>query len=460
MYIKFIKYLYSNEEMKYYFLILGSLILFIILSLSFNGVSISAPTPVYAQSTQDLVATITSACQFADGDDPSEFSNCLPFNNGSTISFENVQFTANSNLPVKQFICTLQRDGFTVPLGNTDNICTISSIQAKAVYLELEGGNYQFYVTAVRDVRGPLGNVIDDESLTSAVFHFRMLSTGTGGAGGLERDIRLAPGGEIAIAENANDQGKILDKINPIWASCDPDGFGQKIIEKDGKPETGDDPLITKGARLSAMKYLLGGDLSFSDLVQGLKKQGVNDFVVEIYTNFISRSIAAEVYPAAKEIPKLRSTSDLYKSDPFIIADSTVPRDKSDVPNRIPFKVQSVDTKCVYEAPDIATSQEIGGPFTRITPSTFLASNPPFQTCGTDSESATYKITFSIRDMSKKGIDSSKVQFQIIQQISGLDPQYAGVLAFEPFHDDEKRIELMLNGHHIVTECGSAILKD
>jgi hypothetical protein len=286
-----------------------------------------------------------------------------------------------------------------------------------------------------------------------------VLGAGEGGAAGLETDKRVAPSGaDIAVKEIGGTT--ILAKINPIWASCDPGGFGKTIIEKDGKTEAETDLAEeSKGARLSAMKYLLMGEFSFNDLVKGLKKQNVNAFVLEIYTNFISRVITAEVYPVVKDVPRIISTSELYKLDPFILTDSTVPKQKSDVPNRLPLKIQSVDTKCIYEAPDIATSQELQGVFTRITPTTFLASNPPFQTCGADSESATYKITFVMHDRNFR-VDSSKVQFQIIQQIKGLDPQYTGVLSFKPLHDAEKRIDLSLNGNHIVTECGTSILKD
>ena len=303
------------------------------------------------------------------------------------------------------------------------------------------------------------GNADEEESVTSAVFRFTVLGAGEGGAAGLTSDERVAPvGKEIAVDEG----GAILDKINPIWASCDPGGFGRIIKEGTKGEEEGGSTEVddeSKGARLSAMKYLLGGEFSFNDLVKGIKHQNVNAFVLEIYTNFISRVITAEVYPVVKDIPRIISTSELYKLDPFILTDSTVPKQKSDVPNRIPLKIQSVDTKCIYEAPDIATSQELQGVFTRITPTTFLASNPPFQTCGDDSESATYKITFVLHDRNVR-IDTSKVQFQIIQQIKGLDPQYTGVLSFKPFNDAEKRIDLSLNGNHIVTECGTSILKD
>jgi hypothetical protein len=392
---------------------------------------------VYAQTT--FTVTITTACEFDEGDDPGDFNECLTFPNGATITTDNVHFTARSSLPADQFICTLQREGILVPSpGNADNLCTTtSSLTAQATYIDLERGNYLFTVTAIRETTNPNG-VQEEEESREASYRFTVLGAGDVGAGGLEAEKRVAPG-DANVILNENEK-RILTKINPIWASCDPGGFGKIVTEEGGQTKVEDSDVSSSGARLSAMKYLLSGDFSFGDLIQGLKKQGVNEFVVEIYTNFISRVITAEVYPVVKDIPKIISTSDLYKLDPFILTDSTVPRDKSDVPNRIPFKVQSVDTKCIYEAPDIATSQEIGGPFTRITPTTFLASNPPFQTCGADSESATYKITFSVKELRSWGIDSSRVQFQIVQQIKGLDPQYTGVLSFEPFHKDEKSI--------------------
>src|SRR5918995_3430479 len=99
--------------------------LFMILSLFFNGVHSFVPNPVYAQTV--LSVTITNACEFEDGDDPNDFGNCLQFNDGATISFDNVRFSASSNAPVKQFICSLQRDGVTIPLGS-DNSCTSSQI--------------------------------------------------------------------------------------------------------------------------------------------------------------------------------------------------------------------------------------------------------------------------------------------------------------------------------------------
>jgi DNA-binding phage protein len=152
-----------------------------LLSLFFNGGHIFLPNTVYAQGiSTPLSVTITNACEFDDGDDPNDFGNCLPFNDGATISFDNVRFSAISTTPVKQFICTLQRDGVTIPLGS-DNTCTTSQLTAKTIYKNLqEEGNYQFTVTGVRDVLGPLGTVVDDEVVTSAVFHFTVLDNGKG----------------------------------------------------------------------------------------------------------------------------------------------------------------------------------------------------------------------------------------------------------------------------------------
>ena len=87
---------------------------FMILSLFFNGVHPFLPNTVYAQT--NLVVTVTNACEFEDGDDPNDFENCLQFNDGATISFDNVRLSASSNAPVKQFICNLQRDGVTYHL--------------------------------------------------------------------------------------------------------------------------------------------------------------------------------------------------------------------------------------------------------------------------------------------------------------------------------------------------------
>ena len=161
------------------------MILFMILSLFFNGVHTFVPTTVYAQT--NLVVTVTDACEFEDGDDPNVFGNCLQFNDGATISFDNMRISASSNTPVKQFVCNLQRDGVPVTHGS-DNSCTASQITAKAIYEDLLGGNYQFSVTAVRDIPITSGNAEEEESVTSAVFHFTVLGTGEGSAAGLERD--------------------------------------------------------------------------------------------------------------------------------------------------------------------------------------------------------------------------------------------------------------------------------
>ena len=158
--------------------------LFMILSLFFNGVHSFVPNTIYAQT--NLAVTVTNACEFEDGDDPNDFSNCLPFNDGATISFDNVRFSAISTTPVKQFICTLQRDGVTISTGNSDNSCTASQLTAQTIYKNLqEDGNYQFTVTGVRDIIGPLGTVVDDKVVTSAVFHFTVI--------GPESEIRVSP---------------------------------------------------------------------------------------------------------------------------------------------------------------------------------------------------------------------------------------------------------------------------
>ncbi len=175
--------------MKSYFKVLGiSLMLFMVSSFFFNGVHTFVPSTVYAQT--NLAVTISDACEFEDGDDPNDFENCLTFSDGYTISFDNVRFSATSNTPVKQFICSLQRDGVPVPLGS-DNSCISSQITATAAYLDLDGGNYQFSVTAVRDVPSTSGNA-EEEAVTSAVFHFTVLGAGevgtVGQKVGLERD--------------------------------------------------------------------------------------------------------------------------------------------------------------------------------------------------------------------------------------------------------------------------------
>jgi hypothetical protein len=177
-------------------------------SLFFNGVHSFVPNPVYAQTT--LSVTITSACEFEDGDDPNLFGNCLEFNDGGTISFDNVRFSASSNAPVKQFVCKLERDGVTIPL-DTDNTCTSSQITATATYLDLDGGNYQFTVTAVRDVDGPLGTPVDEESVTSAVIRFTVLGAGEGSAAGLEAGLARD---SLKIAGNATLYSSFFDMIS------------------------------------------------------------------------------------------------------------------------------------------------------------------------------------------------------------------------------------------------------
>jgi len=160
-----------------------------ILSLFFNGVHSFVPNTVYAQTT-NLVVTVSNACEFDDGDDPNVFGNCLTFEDGATISFDNVRFTASSNAPVKHFFCQLERDGVPITLGS-DNSCLSNQITATATYLDLLGGNYQFSVTAIRDLPSQSGNADEEESVTSAVFHFTVLGAGEGNTAGLV--TRLEP---------------------------------------------------------------------------------------------------------------------------------------------------------------------------------------------------------------------------------------------------------------------------
>ena len=208
-YINFINLIYPYKAVKYYFVILGiCLILCLVSSLFFNSVHTFVPNPVYAQTT--LSVTITNACEFDDGNDPNIFSNCLQFNDGATISFDNVRFSASSNAPVKQFICSLQRDGVSIPLGS-DNTCTSSQITATATYLDLVGGNYQFTVTAVRDVDGPLGTQVDEESATSAVFRFTVLGAEEGSAAGLQAGLARD---SLNITGNAKLYSSFFDLIS------------------------------------------------------------------------------------------------------------------------------------------------------------------------------------------------------------------------------------------------------
>jgi hypothetical protein len=161
--------------------------LFMVSSLFFNGVHSFVPNPVYAQT--NLVVTVTNACEFDDNDDPNVFGNCLTFEDGATISFDNVRFSASSNTPVKQFICKLERDGVPVDI-DSDNSCTSNQITATATYPDLLGGNYQFTVTAIRDVPSQSGNIDEEESVTSSVFHFTVLSAGEGDAARLEVELQ------------------------------------------------------------------------------------------------------------------------------------------------------------------------------------------------------------------------------------------------------------------------------
>ena len=189
---------------------------FMILSLFFICGHIFLPNTVYAQT--NLVVTVTNACEFEDGDDPNDFGNCLPFNNGATISFDNVRFSAISTTPVKQFICTLQRDGVTISTGNSDNSCTVSQLTAQTIYKNLqEDGNYQFTVTAIRDVQVPSGNAEEEESVTSAVFHFTVLGSEKGAS--LMKTITNAC--EFEDGDDPNDFGNCLPFNNGATISFD-----------------------------------------------------------------------------------------------------------------------------------------------------------------------------------------------------------------------------------------------
>ena len=408
---------------------------------------------VYAQLNDNIrTLPLPTACVFDDGDLPKvNPDDCTPIsNNEETLGSDNILFTLDSSPELfETFMCTLKdQNGVLVSSGE----CFKSNNIAEQEYLDLADGTYTFTVTASRTINDNDNDNTDDITETAASPEFNFVvgigSSSDFGVGEdpLEQgDAGTAPGNAIDTRDNNGG----FARLNPIWRSCDVQQIGEKQVTGSGQNS------------LSGMKYTAQGIISFQDFSQQLKKFNTDNFVLEIYVNFLSGGIVAELYPTIVDIHKIKTQSDLYKLDPFLVTSQQAPRDGANSPNRVPFDIQSVDTECVYQAPKIATSFNIGGSNTHVSKDVFIASNSPFQKCvAPESEAATYSITFSIRDKDRKNLleGHQNVQFTIFQQISGNNPNYYGYLIFDPYKKDEQRLNLMLNGNNIITNCRTSLL--
>jgi hypothetical protein len=410
---------------------------------------------VYAQqlNVNTITLPLPTACVFDDGDLPKvDPDDCTPIgNNEETLGSDNILFTLDSSPELFEiFMCTLKdQNGVLVSSGE----CGQSNNIAEAEYNDLADGTYTFTVTASRTIPDNNDNNEDiTETAVSPEFNF-VVGIGSGGS-----DFNDVGEDALAAGTKGTTPGATLDnkdslnggfaRLNPIWRSCDVSKIGTEVVKNVQNS-------------LSGMKYTAKGVVSFQDFSQQLRKFNTDNFVLEIYVNFLSGGIVAELYPTIQDINKIRTQSDLYKLDPFLVTSQQAPKDGTNSPNRVPFEIESVDTECVYEAPKIATSFNIGGSNTHTSQDVFAASNSPFQTCTTpESEAATYAITFSIRDKDRKNLleGHQNVQFTIFQQISGNNPNYYGFLIFNPLQSDEQRLNLMLNGNNIVTNCRTSLL--
>jgi hypothetical protein len=409
---------------------------------------------IYAQIDNNKIPLpLPTACVFDDEDLPKQDpDDCDPIsNNGDALGKDNIFFTLDSSPDLfDTFICTLKDQNNNV---FSSGECFKSNTIAEEEYRDLADGLYTFTITASRIVNDNDGDTTDDITQTgvSPEFVFTVGGGSDGGSdfGGGEDPLEAgsqdaAPSGGIASLKQDSNGG--FPRLNPIWRTCDAQAIGT-------------DQNVQNG--LSGMKYTAKGVISFQDFSQQLRKFNTNNFVLEIYVNFLSGGLVAELYPTIVDINSKRSQSDLYKLDPLLVTGQQAPKDGTKSPNRVPFDIDSVDTECVYQAPKIATSLNIGGVNTHVSPEVFKASNSPFRTCtNPESEAATYSIIFTIRDTERKNIleGHQNIEFVIFQQLTENNPEYYGYLIFNPYENDEERLNLMLTGRDIVTNCRTSLL--
>ncbi len=417
--------------------------------------AVSSSFDIYAQTTNNNIQlSLPTACVFDDEDLPKQDpDDCDPIgNNGDTDGKDNILFTLDSSPELfDTFFCTLKdQNGNLVSSGD----CFQSKTIAEEEYRDLVDGVYTFTVTASRTVNDNDGDTSDDitESGVSPEFVFTVGAGSNGGGSDFNVDDALdagsedtAPGTGVASIKQ-NDANGGFKRLNPIWRSCDVQTLGE-------------DKTVSNG--LSGMKYSAKGVISFQDFSQQLRKFNTNNFVLEIYVNFLSGGLVAELYPTIVDINSKRSQSDLYKLDPLLVTGQQAPKDGTKSPNRVPFDIDSVDTECVYQAPKIATSLNIGGVSTHVSPEVFKASNSPFTTCtNAESEAATYSIVFTMRDTERKNLldGHQNIEFVIFQQLTENNPEYYGYLIFDPYENDEQRLKLTLTGNDIITNCRTSLL--
>jgi hypothetical protein len=410
-------------------------------------------TKAYAQ--EDIDVQPPTACVFNDNVDPKQDpDDCFPISNsGGTFARDNIIFSVSTDEPVDTFRCSLKdQNGNPVTLvGNQPNptSCKVTDISAEQTYFNLDDGIYTFQAFVSKEVNTDNNdNTLETRTGKSSTFTFTV-GTGRGQSGGAGIDLANPSSPATATRFNLDDDDDdgIVNRLNPIWRSCDANN-----------DDSGQESTVQNG--LSAMKYSATGILKFGDFPSQLKKFDTNNFVLQIYVNFVNGGLLAELFPTVENIDKIKSLADLYNMDPYMIPNEQTSRHDNQVPNRIPFGIESVDTDCAYQAPIIATSLETPGVATSTSEGVFKNSNPPFRTC-TDSEAANYLITFSFKNSERKEFNINgyqKVKFIITQQISGLNPEYVGTLIFNPYENDEERIDLALSGNSIITECKTMLL--
>jgi hypothetical protein len=438
--------------MRHHLILIASFTLSFIVLSSLFSMNIFSLNKIYAlqnENIETLTLPLPKACVFDDDENPKiDPDECEPIeNNEETLGSDNIFFTLNSSpQSFDLFTCTLTDQNGAV-IGSFD--CLITPTVAEAIFESLDDGDYVFTVTAQRTIgdNNPLTQDIIEEA-ASPPFNFRVGIGGDGGGSDVGDGDLLEPGEDLpAIAGEQGTASLGFPRLNPIWRACDVENIGTR------------NTVVQNG--LTGMKYSAKGTVFFKDFVQQLNKFNTNDFVLEIKVNFLSGVMVAELFPTPRNINTITTQADLYELDPLLVTNEQTSKQGTKAPNRIPFEIESVDTKCLYSAPKIATSWDIEGMNTHVSADVFAASNPPFRQCvEPQTEGVNYKITFTLSDKDRKNLlhGHKEVLFTIFQQLSGENPEYYGFLSFDPFEDDEQRLSLTLDGKDILTECSTSLL--
>ena len=417
-------------------------------------------TTVHAvENLENMALPSVSACSYDDGDDPisdPENDECFAFqSNGDTFGLDNVLFALVSTEEWETYTCTLvnENDIIVPPPGNNNN-CRSSSTTAQMVYENLEDGEYTFTITSTRQLDSNNVQLVNSEETGSTPPFIFEVNTGSGSSGGAGTgdETNDQPGTSFTVEGGSSSatNDNVAQRLNPIWKPCQAD-----------TSSTSNPPGSKSDTRsLSATQYTTTGNFDADEFFEELRDFDRDDFVLEINVNFLSGSLIADVYPTSKNVKNTESFDDTFKMDDNLTPAENSAKKRDKIPERIPFMIESVDTNCIYQAPNIATSMERGGANTLVSSQVYDNSNPPFAKCD-GSESATYTMIFNIKERDTKGYDFSGIQdtkFVIKQQITGNNPEYTGSLIFDPYEKDQQIIDLEITGSNIVTQCTKALL--